>query len=76
MTGIYRYQTGVGRGRFIIASYNEENGQYTAGMTEDSCELTGCYAEYARSVEALAATGNVQTYSTLGSARRALHRLG
>lgn len=74
MDTIYEYTTKAGRTRYVIADYSEQHNQYTATMTRESRQLTGCYAVYAPTIEALVSSGNIQTYSTKGAAKRALLR--
>jgi len=51
-------------GRWIIANYNEQNGQYTAPMNEQERKLTGCHTYFAGRLEGL----GVHSYSRKSSA--------
>lgn len=58
---------------FVLASYH--HGQYTASMTREARRLTGCSAVFARTIDGIIASANVQRYRSKSAARRALKRI-
>ena len=59
---IYQLQNG----RYIVARYDDQNGQYYAPMDDREKKLTGCCTYFAGSIEAL----GVHSYSTRSAAKR------
>jgi hypothetical protein len=53
-------------GRYVVAEYNEKNGQYTAPMNERERKVTGCHTYFAGNLEGL----GVHSYSTKLAAKR------
>lgn len=58
-------------GRWIVAQHDARNANWIASMTPRAQRLTGCSQVSARTLQAVASDGNVQTYATKAAALRA-----
>jgi hypothetical protein len=66
---IHDFTDEYGQTRYAVCRWDEAHGQWTAPLDAETRRLTGCYAEFARTLQGIGG------YATYAEAERKAHEL-